>query len=394
MTDGHARPSPRVVAFLFLLLFSGVSAGCGSGDRDRTSDSIPEGTPVEVIDEPRLSVGVLRGDTARQFHRVSTPFLHRDSLLVVPVSGDAAIRVFGPDGRLLRSLGGSGEGPGEFRRLAAAWPRGETIEAFDGMLGRITRFTPAGSTRVVGLASGPAAQSAAGRPLPDGWVLYGVESGDMGRRDTVAVHHFGRDGRHRGVITRVEGFSRYRTEYYGGPDPLSPKAVVAVRDSLVYVGETLTPRIRVLSPDGDLRREITWTPDSLPPPEEAFSSVVEAAAAGAEKDRAATVRKQLRSFPVRDRVSAFWGLLVDAEGFVWVERYDPSKHSLQLGAGTGPGAAGEWLILTPDGRRVGTIRMPDGFRPSRVTRGAVVGIHRDELDVERVRVHPLRRRSN
>lgn len=384
---------PHSLLPLVFLVAAVACTGCSGSDRPESVASIPEGAPVAVADSPRLTVGVLRGDSAEQFHGVATPFLHRDSLLVVPVGGDGTLRAFGPDGELLRSLGGSGEGPGEFRRLAAAWPRGDAIEAFDPDLGRVTRFTPAGSTDVVSLASGPPAQSAAARPLADGWVLYGVESGGMGRRDTVAVHHFGSDGSHRGVITRVEGFSRYRTEFYGGPDPLSPKSVLAVRHGLVYVGETLTPRIRVLSPDGELRREITWEPDSLPAPEEAFATVVEAAAAGAEEGRAETVRKQLGSFPVPDRVSAFWGLLVDEEGFVWVERYDPSRHSLQLGAGTGPGAGGEWLILTPAGERAGTVRMPEGLTPVRVTGDAVVGIHRDELGVERVRVHGLRRRS-
>lgn len=368
-----------------------LAVGCGGGEREEPAAFIPDGTPVAVASEARRSVGVVRGDAVEQFDDVRTPFLHRDSLLVVPVAGAAAIRVFGPDGQLVRSRGGPGEGPGEFRRLAAAWARGDTIEAFDAKLRRITRFTPAGSTEVVRLESGGEAQGVAPSPLPDGWALYGVESAGMGRRDTVAVHHFGRDGSHLGVISRVEGFSRYRTEVYAGPDPLSPKPVVTARAGLVYVAETLTPEIRVFSPGGELRREITWAPDSLASPEEAFAAVVKAAAASADPDRAGTVRKQLRSFPVRDRVPAFWDVIVDEAGFLWVEPYDPSKHSLQIPDRAAANPGSEWLIFAPDGRRVGAVRMPDGLEPTDITRDAVVGIHRDELGVEAVRVHRLRR---
>ena len=389
LSDGDGRS--RFARVLPAILAAVLVAGCGGGERDEPAASLPDGTPVAVTSGAHRSVGVLRGDTAEQFDDVRTPFLHRDSLLVVPVAGAATIRVFGPDGELVRSPGGPGEGPGEFRRLVAAWARGDTIEAFDAELRRITRFTPAGSTEVVRLESGGEAQGIVPSPLPDGWALYGVESAGMGRRDTVAVRHFGRDGSHRGVISRVEGFSRYRTEVYAGPDPLSPKPVVAAHDGLVYVAETLTPEIRVFSPEGELRREIAWQPDSLPSPEEAFSATAAAAAAGADPDRAESVRKQLRSFPVREEVSAFWGAIVDEEGFVWVERYDPSRHSLQLASRAAVDSGSEWLILTPDGRRVGAVRMPDGLEPTDITRDAVVGIHRDEVGVETVRVHRLRR---
>lgn len=388
----RARSSP--IPVLVLLAAVLVPYGCAGGEEGQPPASVPAGTPLEVADEPGLSVGVVRGVRTEQFHDVLTPFLHRDSLLAVPLRGAGAIRVFGPDGDLVRSLGGPGEGPGEFRRLGGAWPRGDTVEAFDAKLGRVTRFTPAGSTEVVRLESGPPAQGAAPGPVPDGWALYGVESAGMGRRDTVAVHRFGRDGSHRGRIARVAGFSRYRTDFGGGPDPLSPKAVFAVHDARVYVAETLTPRIRVLSPGGEPRREITWDPGGLPPAEEAFATVVDTAVARAEPDRREPLRRRLESFPVRDRVPAFWDVIVDDEGFVWVQEYDPATQSPVHGDARGAGPGGEWLILTPEGRRAGSVAMPDGLRPTRITRDDVVGIHRNELGVETVRVHSLRRRSN
>jgi hypothetical protein len=49
------------------------------------------------------------------------------------------------------------------------------------------------------------------------------------------------------------------------------------------------------------------------------------------------------------------------------------------------------LIIGPDGRQMGTIDVPPEIEPTYITADAVVGIARDELGVESVRVHALRR---
>ena len=54
------------------------------------------------------------------------------------------IRVFGADGAHLRTIGRSGDGPGEFNALyALAWI-GDTLAAFDPRNGRISFLSPEG----------------------------------------------------------------------------------------------------------------------------------------------------------------------------------------------------------------------------------------------------------
>lgn len=369
-------------------------AACGPAEDEGASPPegpVPEGTPLEISEQPRLSVGVVEGDTLRQFHGVVTPFLLPNGTLAVPLSDAAVIRLFGPDGDFIQTLGRPGEGPGEFSSLSAAWPRGDTIEAFDNQLRRITRFLPDGTVEVVSLEPAGAAQGAVPRGLPEGWVLFGVESAGLGRRDEVAVHGFYRDGSHLGEIARVEGMRRLRTPAITGPDPLSPKWVIAARGGRVYVAETLTPTLRVLDLEGQLRREISWEPGRSMTPEEAFGAVVSAAARRAGPDEAAETRRRLRAFPVPDRVSAFWDVTVDAEGFLWVRPFDPTQHSPALGGFRGAGEGGRWLILSSSGMRVGSVKVPDGLEPTHMARDAVVGIRRDELGVESVSVHSLER---
>ncbi|MDE2754796.1 MAG: hypothetical protein OXI83_19675, partial [Gemmatimonadota bacterium] len=137
----------------------------------------------------------LGGDLHQEFDGVVRPFVLPDGRLVVPNAGGYDIRVFTEGGEFLDGLGGRGEGPGEFMYLSAAWPRGDTIEAFDGDLRRITRFLPDGSTEVVPIAGGEYPDLGLGAgPLGRGWTLGGVVAAGFGQRDRISVQHSDRAG--------------------------------------------------------------------------------------------------------------------------------------------------------------------------------------------------------
>lgn len=69
--------------------------------------------------------------------------------------------------------------------------------------------------------------------------------------------------------------------------------------------------------------------------------------------------------------------------------FDPGRHSLLLGGTRQAGAGGEWIVLSPDGRRVpGTVEMPPRLSPTEIASEAVGGIWRNELGVETVRATP------
>src|SRR5688500_17314878 len=225
----------------------------------RAQHAAAQAAPIAVQPSARLTVGE-EGDSLREFDRVVTPFLMPDGRLVVPLGSANTIRVFSADGRFLNSLGRRGAGPGEFTALNAAWARGDTIEAFDRRLRRITRFLPNGKVDVVTLRGTVRDLSLTAAAVGDGWLAGGVASGGDGRRDSVVVHHYARDGSDRGEIARTLGFARYESPNMSGPEPLSPRPVVGVQRGLLYIADNQAPAIRVIQPNGIVQRTIRRQP--------------------------------------------------------------------------------------------------------------------------------------
>lgn len=386
----------RILSLALAAALALSPAACGEGGRAPSTGEGPPGAPVAVDSAPTLSVGVLEGDPARQFGGVVDPFLLPDGSLAVPDRGSAEIRVFGPDGELLRRLGGPGEGPGEFDNLRSAWPRGDTVEAWDSDARRITRFLPDGEVDVVPVRAAGRPLDAGIGPLGEGWALVSVDFG--GGRDRMGAERISREGEHLGTVVELPGMARHRTPGMAGPHPVTPTALFAARAGRLYAAETLTPAVRVYDAASDSVGAIPLFLPDPGDPGEVFRAVVDSAVAREEGRAAARpeeTRRGLSAFPEPEAISRFWDLLVDPEGFVWVRSFDPFEHALALGgspAGRG-GPGGEWIVVDRDGTEVARIRIPAGLEPARITADALVGIHRDELGVESVRVHALYRRG-
>jgi hypothetical protein len=184
---------------------------------------------------------------------------------------------------------------------------------------------------------------------------------------------------------------RIETPGFTGPDPLSPAARFTVRNGAVYVAETFTPAVRILSPEGTPQREISWVPTDTLVPDEALRAIIDSAASR-EALLIGSMRERLEAFPPRDRVPVFWDMLVDTRGFIWIQPFEPGRHSVVLGlVSGGPRADGAWWTLSPQGERLGSVNVPSGVQPSQVTDDALVGLFRDDLGVEFVHVHRVHR---
>jgi hypothetical protein len=386
-------PKMNKAFHLMAFCLTAVSAACGQPDEGATSVTL-EGAPQSVNPTPILELGGEADDPSQTFYQVRARVLFTDGRVAVPLGSENLIRVFDGDGALVEDLGGEGEGPGEFAFLSSAWSRGDTVEAADGQLRRITRFGPDGAVEVIRLQGDVSAETSPPGALPNGWVAGGVTQIEMNSRDQVTLYGFSREGELLDEVARTEGIHRIAVDGGSGVHPLSPRGVVRVGDGRIYVGETMSPRIRVLDLDGTVVRDITWEIAETVDPEAAMGVVREA------PDPLPTFEHLLDGAPTPDRLSVFWDFLVDELGFIWVEPYDPTAHAAALGGlgsgdyltSPGGGAEGPWLILSPTGEVAGYMEIPQGLRPTQITTDRVVGIHVDSLGIESVQVHTLSRK--
>jgi hypothetical protein len=98
-----------------------------------------------VSDDPLVQIGVREGDPDYQFQRIWEARRLSDGRFITADDMAKELRIFDSSGGHLRTIGGDGEGPGEFR---AVWLvgvyRGDSIYAYDYALMRASIFTPAG----------------------------------------------------------------------------------------------------------------------------------------------------------------------------------------------------------------------------------------------------------
>jgi hypothetical protein len=321
---------------------------------------------------------------------VLAPFPVGDSLLAVPVAGDHQVRVFDARGNLVATYGREGEGPGEFRALGAAWARGDTVEAFDPGLRRVTRFAAGSPPAAIVLEAVGSAQAAAGMMADGSWVLFGVKNVSPTGRDRVAVHLFASSGEHLGEVHETDGMLRIAIGGGRRPDPLSPRAVVRTRGDTILVAETVSGHVTMISRAdgavGTLSVEALAAARPAAVPAEARDALLDALGSDEQK---ALVAARLDAVAGDDELSVIWDVLVDELGFWWVRPYEPARHAVDIGGLGSSGSGGVWLIHAPDGTYLSPVELPDDFELTGITTRTVLGIRRDAYGVESVRVYPL-----
>src|SRR5690606_5107488 len=77
--------------------------------------------------------------------------------------------------------------------------------------------------------------------------------------------------------------------------------------------------------------------------------------------------------PIPDSLPAFQSLRVDASGWLWAQYYQADADDPK-----------QWVIIDADGRMRGLVQTPARLNILHIGEHEVVGLYRDELDVEYV----------
>ena len=375
-----------------------------------------------VTPEPTLILGTRDTPLEQQFHNVGGATRLSDGTIVVLNRGSSELRAFDSSGRHLWSRGGVGDGPGEMKAYADAYPQllrlaGDTLQVQNGW-DRI-RFDPAGelvaheTLGVGGLRSlGPYHLYACPFGLyfahdqvlacddderPPGsaetwashvtvvrttWALDRLDTlatffeTDWGRVDnpwrSLTPSPFGRNG-----LFRVSGEPR-PTLLYATTDAYRIEAWDIANAALSLVVERRTAR-RARS-----ERETNYA--SKPGPLYPFTEGMN------PRDK--------RWSPV-DSLSIARDFRQDALGYLWVRRApspaegdegvplesvnaDGTRFVLMLSSGLHD-------LFRPDGVYLGTVKLPHGLRVMEIGADYVLGVATDDLDIQYVHLYGLDR---
>jgi hypothetical protein len=383
-------------------------AGCAGADSGATAGSVRDSAGVMIVENsapdsarlarwtvegPFLEIGGLAGAEADALYGVAAarvlPFGH----VVVANRGSGELRYFDGTGRHVATTGRSGQGPGEFQNLASVTTGGgDSLFAYDAGTRRVSVIAPDRSfARAFQLTAGSVFAALLGR-LADGTLVgqstefTAVEGGEVKagvQRPLLHFMLFDADGAVLDTIASMPGqermirFDANSVQIMGLPFGRQPS--FAVHGDALFAATQEDNALRIIGRDGSLRRIIRTGAMPLPVTDERMDARIERLVESAPEQLRAGLRQSYRSLPRPEFLPAYAAMLVDANGNIWLaDAEDPLRNS------------NGWTVYDPDGIAIARVTLPGSFRPLDIGRDYVLGVLRDELDVERVRLYRIR----
>jgi hypothetical protein len=359
-----------------------------------------------------LRIGEAAGEPAYEFSRISWIVVGSDGSLYVVNGASSSIRVFSPQGKFVREIGRRGSGPGEFQFFSSLSLSGDTLYVVDGRSRRVTLMDTSGKLLTTwNIESNPQTRGTmfpVGRAV-GGWYVVPsnplIQRADQAVADTTRIHFTsepqkGFQAQLRPVVSypgpRLFGIPYNAAGHLTASYPLfeaTPRHSQDGRGNL-YVPRAYEYRIDVYDVNGRLLRSVTRPHKPVPvKPEwvEAYRKRVATyydtmKAQHSEWHIARAAEEGKGKLPTRANLPALGRLLVSARGTILVERPDlrPDPVLSELPSGMTRPQQSVYDLFDPTGRFLGSAQFAPTFRPLTVTETSILGVARDELDVEYV----------
>jgi hypothetical protein len=320
-----------------------------------------------------------------------------DGRLLIADRSENSIRIIDATGKLLQSVGRTGDGPGEFRSMVWAgrcgadsllvWDYARRQATMIGSNGAIARQF---AVPAVGDSALPAFQFSCS---PRGAIAYRSaprpSRGAMNPQNpnvigvVAAVYRIRSDGsvaQRLGEIPAGEVVPMVSPSGGRGaaPRPLGRTSAVASLDDAVVISSADSASLAIVRGDGRASHH------ALPivlrsPTREEFEEAIRATAAMAPAPAQQAMAEQLKTVPMPERLPAISGLSVDSEGLVWVQTTPPGAKTL------------DFLVMQSDGKVVARAQVPRGITVFEIGRDYVLGGYTDDGDEPHVVMYRLRR---
>ncbi|MGD8280999.1 MAG: hypothetical protein PVF69_07575 [Gemmatimonadota bacterium] len=367
------------------------SAGVWVVENEVPVDGVPEYAELGAME---LEIGVVDGDPAYSFTTIAGVNTLGDGGVVVAEWQTREIRIFDGNGRHVRTLGGFGDGPGEFSQIVnVAGVRGDTIRVWDIRQQRITTMSSDGT--LLGSFRLERGQAASGfgpvTHLADGTYLVPLRDlGDLDMESTSgrATQVLLRASAHGEIFDTMAMLAGEEMTVVRGqraatilPTPAGRKPLWATGTDRVYTAWNGEYRIVARTLAGDPAMVILAPGLGRPLERGAFDAAKRAWLDECPDERCR--RWYARIFEVvepPDAWPAFSDLRVDALGDLWVAEYE-----LQAAA---PSA---WHVFSARGELLGHVAVPAGLEIHEIGEDYLLGVEENELDVPFVRRYALMR---
>jgi hypothetical protein len=372
----------------------------------RIVESEITGLPVWTLLEPaEVTIGVVEGDAPYQLDRVSAAFRLSDGRILVANGGTLELRYFDPTGRHIRTTGGRGSGPGEFRAYGPIrLHEGDSVLVFDNQNRRITMYDQSGE-RVSEWSTAEVSRSLRFLSLiglsPDGRPVLRSpiepETHTSGYvRDTLVLVIVGPEQTTIDTIGRIPGHEWVqRIDSEGGRVALGmpfSRTLVSLRwgDGLV-TGTGEQYELRRIGFDGRLdmivrRRDAPLIPVTRNMRNRWLDSARQAArrAGSSSTDTEfPTLQQQIDAVPTDRALRAYGDVRVSSSDQLWVE---------DAGAPPEPDSVATlWTVFNTDGRAMARARLPRSLTLRHIAADHIVGTVRDNFDVQYVMVYRIQR---
>jgi hypothetical protein len=185
------------------------------------------------------------------------------------------------------------------------------------------------------------------------------------------------------TVARAKGGHSYvnpttRRQY---PYPFGRTAQIAVAPARFYYGDTHSSEVGIYDPAGKRLGTVKLRPSSRPLTAADIEKWIEVDLAKRPSAQSKLeARNDFKQIPPLKRTPEFASMKVDDVGSLWVRHYGPPFDP-----------SPDWDVYDANGAPIARVRLPARFDPFHIGKDFLLGVRKDELDVEHIELYRLTR---
>lgn len=345
---------------------------------------------VRLVSASLMRVPLIDDPSATPLSLVQAAIVMSDGRIALIDRQQQRVFYYDRDGRESLSVGGRGQGPGEFESTRSLWEVGVGgLEVYDSRLGRLTEFTPDGSVAQISTLPRehfPRPPSNVWRVdarrllvweynIGDGEVLTGSGGGERwGTNGVLRVVDF--DTGFADTLRLAPAWETIREGARLWMAPFAATATVTVANERIFFTTGKTHVVEVYQLAQGLVGSFAF-PSQDVPVESSTLTAMEASARSRSVETGTVFEAGIifEEGLQPDIRPAFEDLKVDPSGTIWAQRHEPFREESE-----------RWWLITPDGVYRGLVQMPDRSRLLSFSLDGMVVLRLDSLDVPSVEV--------